>query len=248
MAEPDLPPEHGRLIRKLESIAELSAEDKRALAELPLTVKALPADTDLVREGDRPAECCLILDGFACRYKITAEGRRQIMSFHIPGDIPDLQTLHLKTMDHSLGTLAGSKVAFIPHAIVRDLVRRHPRIADAFWRDTLIDAAVFREWIVGLGRRSAHQRIAHLLCELLVRLRAVGLGNNAFEFPVTQAELADALGLSTVHVNRVLQDLRKDGLIVLRGGRLSTPDWDGLKQAGDFDPSYLHLSREQEVT
>ena len=243
MAEPASPgPEHFRLVRKLESITDLSPEERSAVAGLPMAIRTVPADTDVVR--DRPSECCLVVEGFVCRYKITAEGKRQIMSFHIPGDIPDLQSLHLRVMDHSVGTLTASKLGFIGHEHLRALMRQHPRISDTFWRDTLIDAAVFREWMVGIGRRSAHQRIAHVLCEMLVRFRSVGLANgNGYELPVTQAELADALGLSTVHVNRVLQDLRRDGLIAVRGGSVSTPDWEGLKNAGEFDPTYLHLER-----
>jgi CRP-like cAMP-binding protein len=148
-------------------------------------------------------------------------------------------------MDHSLGTLTQSKLAFLSHDTVRDLIRRCPRIGDAFWRDTLIDAAVFREWILGLGRREAYGRIAHLLCELYVRLRSVGLTNgHAYELPLTQAELGDALGISTVHVNRILQDLRGEGLITLQAGSLTVLDWEGLKAAGEFDPAYLHLRKE----
>jgi CRP-like cAMP-binding protein len=234
------------LIRKLESIAPLAPEEKAALLRLPLRLHAVAADRDVVREGDRPAECCLIVEGFACRYNLTDEGKRQILSFHISGDIPDLQSLHLDVMDHSLGTLVPSRLAFIQHEDLRSLMRSHPRLGDLFWRDTLIDAAVFRQWMVGLGRRSAHTRIAHLLCELLVRLRAVELAeDHAFDLPVTQTELGDALGLSTVHVNRVLQDLRSENLISLRGGTLTVLDWDGLKTAGEFDPAYLHLAKKE---
>ena len=206
---------HDPLILKLESITDLSDQETQALRALPLTIKTLGPDHDIVREGDRPSECCLIIEGFVCRYKLTEEGKRQIMSFHIPGDIPDLQSLHLSLMDHSLGTLVPSKLAFIPHEALRALTHRHPRIGDVFWRDTLIDAAVFREWMMGIGRRDALTRVAHLLCELLVRFRAVGLvEDHACQLPLTQAELGDALGLSTVHVNRVLQELRGDDLIV----------------------------------
>ena len=237
-------PEHSRLIRKLESIVELSNEEREAVLGLPMTIKTVGEDQDLVRDGDRPSECCLIIEGFACRYKLTAEGKRQIMSFHIPGDIPDLQSLHLEVMDHGLGTLVPSKVGLIHHDHMRELCHRCPHIGDVFWRDTLIDAAVFREWMIGIGRRSAYTRIAHVLCELLVRFRAVGLANgHDIELPVTQAELGDALGLSTVHVNRVLQELRADGLITLRGRFLSVQDWPGLKKAGEFDPTYLHLGK-----
>jgi CRP-like cAMP-binding protein len=240
-------PDHSRLIRKLEAIVDLSPEERDALHGLPLTIKTLGADQDIVHDGDRPSECCLIIEGFTCRYKLLPDGRRQIMSFHIPGDIPDLQSLHLKVMDHSLGTLVPTKVAYIPHDAVRELTRRCPRICDAFWRDTLIDAAVFREWMIGMGRRSAYTRIAHLLCELLVRLRSVGLANGYdIELPITQAELGDSLGLSTVHVNRVLQELRGNDLITLRARFLSVRDWPGLKEAGEFDPTYLHLAPKAE--
>lgn len=243
MAEPvSLYPEHTVLIRKLRSIAPLSDQEKHAVQTLPLDLKVLGPDQDIVREGDRPSECCLLLEGFACRYKLTEAGKRQIFSFHIPGDIPDLQSLHLKVMDHHLGTLTRCKVAFIPHESLEGLRRSWPRISDVLWRDTLIDAAVFREWMVGIGRRSAYTRIGHVLCEILVRMRAVGLANgHECELPVTQTELGDALGLSTVHVNRSLQELRADGLIRLNNGVLSVLDWEGLKKAGEFDPTYLHL-------
>ena len=233
------------LVRKLESQIVLSDAEKDALQSLSGTVKTLEADQDIVREGERPSTCCLVLDGFVHRYKMTETGKRQILSFHISGDIPDLQSLHLEVMDHSLGTLARSTLAFLPHDTVRDLIRRCPRIGDAFWRETLIDAAVFREWMLGLGRREAYGRMAHLLCELYVRLKAVGLANgHGYEMPLTQAELGDALGLSTVHVNRTLQDLRGEGLITLQGGSVAVLDWEGLRKAGEFDPTYLHLRKE----
>jgi CRP-like cAMP-binding protein len=234
------------LIRKLESIAPLSPDEKAALQRLPLRLKTLAADQDIVQEGDAPSECCLVVEGFVCRYNLTSEGKRQIHSFHIPGDIPDLQSLHLKVMDHNLGTLVPSKLAFIRHDDLRGLISRHPRLGDLFWRDTLIDAAVFRQWLVGVGRRSAHGRIAHLLCELLVRLRAVDLvEDHAYNLPVTQAELGDALGLTPVHVNRVLQELRAENLITLHAGFLKVLDWEGLKRAGEFDPAYLHLVKKE---
>jgi CRP-like cAMP-binding protein len=230
------------LMRKLRSISLLSEDEKHCLLTLPLETKSVGPDQDIVREGDRPSECCLVVEGFVCRYKLTAAGKRQIFSFHLPGDIPDLQSLHLKVMDHSLATLTPSKLAFIPHESLTKVMHRCPRIADVMWRDTLIDAAVFREWMIGIGRRSAETRIAHVLCEVLVRMRAVGLANeHACELPVTQAELGDALGLSTVHVNRSLQELRGKGLIELRKESLAVLDWNSLKENGEFDPTYLHL-------
>ncbi len=233
------------LIRRLESIAPVSDDERRAITALPIMVRELKADADIVRDHDRPSQCCAILEGFACRYKVLPEGRRQIMSFHIPGDIPDLQSLHLEIMDHSLATVVPSKVAFIPHEAVRTFLREQPRIADVFWRETLIDAAVFREWVVNVGRRDAYARIAHVLCEIYVRLRAVGLvDGQAYQLPITQAELGDATGLSTVHVNRTLQELRGNGLITTpKGGRVVIEDWPGLQTAGEFDATYLHLKQ-----
>jgi CRP-like cAMP-binding protein len=249
MTDPtELNPEDNILIRKLRSISPLSDEEKRCLLTLPLVTRSVGPDQDIVREGDRPTDCCLVLEGFACRYKLTAEGRRQIFSFHLPGDIPDLQSLHLEVMDHSLATLTTSKLAFIPHDRVTDMMRRCPRVGDVLWRDTLIDAAVFREWMMGIGRRSACTRIAHVLCEVLVRMKAVGLANGSeCDLPVTQTELGDALGLSTVHVNRSLQELRAAGLIALRGGLLTVLNWRGLREAGEFDAAYLHLDGQLEI-
>ena len=239
-------PQTAALIRKLESIAPLVPEEKAALQQLPLRLKTMAADQDIVREGDTPSESCLIVEGFACRYNMTAEGKRQILSFHISGDIPDLQSLHLSVMDHSLGTLIPCKLAFIQHDDVRSLMRHHPRLGELFWRDTLIDAAVFRQWVVNVGRRPSLSRMAHVLCELLVRLRAVELvEDHVFDLPVTQGELADALGITSVHVNRVLQDLRKQGLISLHGKTLRVLDWEGLKTEGEFDPTYLHLVKKE---
>src|SRR5918997_1739735 len=248
MTEPtELHPGHAMLLRKLRSISPLTDDEKHCLLTLPLSIKSVAPDQDIVREGDRPSECCLVVQGFVCRYKLTAAGKRQIFSFHLPGDIPDLQSLHLKVMDHSLSTLTPSKLAFIPHESLSKVMHRCPRVADVMWRDTLIDAAVFREWMIGIGRRSAETRIAHVLCEVLVRMRAGGLADgDACELPVTQAELGDALGLSTVHVNRSLQELRGNGLITLRGSMLTVENWEGLKKAGEFDPTYLHLDGDAE--
>jgi CRP-like cAMP-binding protein len=235
------------LVTKLETITKLTPEERTAVLALPLTVKTVPADNDIVREGDRPAECCLVLDGFLCRYKLLPDGRRQILSFHIAGDIPDLQSLHLEVMDHSLSTLVPSTVGFIPHRAIHDLHDRHSRLAKLFWRETLIDAAIFREWMASIGRRTAVERAARTLCEVLVRMRAVGIATDHHcELPLTQTELADALGILAVHVNRVLQELRANGLIVLSGGSLTVQDWTGLKELAGFDPSYLHLSPDVE--
>lgn len=243
MTTPDTQPQELRLlIAKLRAIAALPNSAEQALLALPFRLKSFAENTDIVRQGDRPGECAVLVEGFACRYKLLGEGQRQIMSFHIPGDMPDLQSLHLPVMDHSLMALTPTKLAFVPHLALNEITRTYPEIAAAFWRDTLIDAAVFREWLAGVGRRTAHQRIAHVICEVYVRLRSVGLTQNgSFQLPVTQAELGDSLGLSTVHVNRVLQDLRRDGLISSKGRFVVIENWEELKAAGDFDAGYLHL-------
>jgi CRP-like cAMP-binding protein len=235
-----------RLIKKLEQFAALSESDRFALDSITSSArtKTVAPIEDIVRDGDRPSECSLILKGFACRYKLLPSGKRQIMSFHLPGDICDLHALMLGELDHSIGALEPTTVAVLPHTLLRDLIQHHPGIAQAFWQDTLIDSAVFREWMIGLGRRSAYKRIAHLFCELLVRFKSVGLApNGSLDLPLTQEELGDALGLSTVHVNRVLQALRADGLIALQSGKLTINDWESLQEAGEFKPNYLHLPR-----
>jgi CRP-like cAMP-binding protein len=235
------------LTRKLESIFKLTDGERQAISNLPMQVTTIKGDQDIVREGDRPSRCCLILSGFACTYKVTAEGKRQIVAFIITGDIPDLHSLHLKQLDTSVGTISPCKVGFIPHEALWSLCKEHPRIAAAFWRETLVDASIFREWMLNVGRREAYQRAAHILCELITRLRAIGLAqDHSYELPITQAEFADALGLTTVHVNRVFQKLRADGIIVMKGTQLNIPDWEKLKEAGDFDPAYLHLEIQME--
>jgi CRP-like cAMP-binding protein len=237
------------LVRKLESVARLSDAEKAALLALPVTVRQMRADHDIVRDRDRPTQSCLVIEGWLCRYKVLESGTRQIFSFHIAGDVPDLQSLFLNTMDHNLGSLVQTTVAFIPHDSIRTLIRNFPRVGELLWRDTLIDAAIFREWIVGMGRRAAPSRIAHVLCELFVKMRAVGLTRGyTCDFPVTQTVLADALGLSTVHVNRSLMELRGKGLITLERHTLKILKWDELQDEGGFDPLYLHLDlREEEL-
>jgi CRP-like cAMP-binding protein len=232
------------LIRKLESTATLSEEDCQVIMSLPTRTRTFGSGQDLVRDGDKPSQCCLVLDGWLCRYKILDQGRRQIFSLHIAGDIPDLQSLHLQTMDHNLGTMTAATVAFIPHENIRDLMLRFPRLGSLLWRDTLVDAAVYREWMIGMGRKSAFGRIGHLFCEMYAKLEAVGLaGDHQCPLPLTQGELADALGLSTVHVNRVLQEMRGKNLITLKGSNLLIRDWDELIRTSEFESTYLRLEK-----
>ena len=230
------------LLRKLQSIGDPTDAERRAFAELRPTIKVLDAQADIVREGERPSIVCLILEGFACRYATVPSGRRQILSLHIPGDIPDMQSLFIKVMDHNLATLVPTKVALIPHDAMRNLIDRNHRVAHLLWRDTLVDAAIFRKWIVGIGRRSAYARFAHLVCEFVMRMEAVGLmEKDVCAMPFTQADIADALGLSSVHVSRVLSRLRKEGLFTWSDGVLTIKNWSRLQKAAEFDPSYLQL-------
>ena len=234
-----------RLIRRIRTETALEAADIEALARLPILEEELAAHTAIVREGDRPTQCCLLVDGFACRSKITDAGKRQILSIHVAGDIPDLQSLHLHVMDHDLTTLSKSQVGFISHAVLRSINRERPAIAAALWRETLIDAAVFREWIVNVGRRPAINRMAHLIAEISARLEAVGLSaQGRFELPMTQLDMADALGLTPVHVNRVLQELRRSGVLELRKSSVVVLDAPQLKKIGGFDALYLHQTAE----
>ncbi len=196
---------------------------------------------DLRRDDEHSSHCLLLLNGMVCRYRTMQDGQRQIMSFHFPGDILDLSGLLLGKLDHSIGTLTPVEVAPIAHATLLEWIEHHPRLGRMLWQDTLVDAAVFREWVVNVGRRSAYARTAHLLCEMATRLRAVGLAQeDTVSLAVTAVELADATGLSVVHVNRVLQELRAKRLVEPRGRALAVLDLDGLKHAGGFDPDYLH--------
>lgn len=233
------------LILKLRNNTNLDNDDIGAIKALPMNVKKLPARTSIVAEGDRPAHCCLMIDGFAIRAKTTDEGRRQILSIHIPGDIPDLQTLHLKVMDHDFRTLSPCTIGYIPHDALRTLTRARPMIAEALWRETLVDSSIFREWIVNVGRRPAAQRLAHLLLELRERLAVVGLADSReYELPMTQSDLADALGLTSVHVNRVMQALRADGVLDMKKFTVKLGDAEKLMAIGDFNQLYLHQSPE----
>jgi CRP-like cAMP-binding protein len=232
----------GRLLRKLQPCTPLTPDDVKAIERLPVTVKEFPAHTTVVREGERPTQCCLLIEGFIVRAKTTELGKRQIVAIHIAGEIPDLESLHLHVMDHDLMTLSRSVVGFIAHEALRGLTHEHPNIMAALWRETLLEAAVFREWIVNVGRRSAVVRLAHLLTELGLRLQRTGVAADRFELPMTQQDLADTLGLTPVHVNRVIQELRRDGLLELRKHSVYLPDLPRLKKLGDFDDLYLHWS------
>lgn len=232
------------LIRKLESITTLSDVERATIEMLPVKVRALSARQDIVRDGDTASQSCLILEGWSCRYKMIEDGKRQVFSFHIAGDIPDLHSLHIPLMDHNLATVTAATVAFIPHEALHDLTARFPGIAAKLWRETLVDAAIFRQWMMSMGRRDAFDHMAHLLCELYLRQEAVGLASDhRCPMPLSQVELADAMGLSNVHVNRVLQEMRGRGMLTLSRNTLVIQAWDDLVRTAEFDPTYLQLRK-----
>lgn len=230
------------LVRRLSSIGTLSQDDAAALAELPVRREFVQTNVDLINQGAVPTVSCLLIDGFLCRYHLLPEGKRQILSIHCAGEIPDLQNLYLSYMDHTLASVVPSEVGFIAHKDLRELIRARPHVCELLWRETLIDAAIFRQSIISLGRRTARERVGHLLCELFVRQRVIdNPPRNACRLPLTQTQLADLLGLSLVHVNRTLQGLRADGLVELEGRLLVIHDWEGLQEVSAFDPAYLQL-------
>ncbi|WP_046865621.1 Crp/Fnr family transcriptional regulator [Microvirga massiliensis] len=233
------------LIRKLERRDFLSEAEREVLEGAVARVKEIGADEDMVREGDRPTESTLLLEGFAARYKILASGKRQITAIHIGGDFIDLHSFLLHTMDHSILALTPCKIAVVPHGTLREITERHPHLTRLLWLSTLIDGAIHRQWLVSMGRLPALGQLAHLLCELLLRLQTVGQADgNGIRLPFTQPELGDVLGLSTVHVNRVIQELRNEGLITWRGDTVTITDWERLSEIAEFDPTYLNLERE----
>jgi len=229
------------LIRKLRNDTYIDDEDAAAIEKLQVHVRDVPVHTAIVRTGDRPKTCCLVMKGFACRSKVSHAGKRQILSFHVPGDIPDLQSLFLKTMDHDLLTISEATIGHVEHSDILRMIDRRPSLAHALWRETLIDASIFREWIMSLGAHDAGARMAHLFAELHFRLTTVGLvRDNQFDFPITQTDLADALGISAVHANRILQKFRADGLLDIRRGRVAQVDIEKAAELCGFDPAYLH--------
>jgi CRP-like cAMP-binding protein len=232
------------LIRRLEIFASLADEDKRRLTELCTEVETVPARHDVVSDQERPELLHLILRGWAARYKLLADGQRQIVGFLLPGDFADLHVTLLGQMDHGIVALTPCRVAYVDSRAIDRLTADSTRVARALWWSTLVDEGVLRNWIVNNGRRDAYARIAHLLCELHARMQMIGLvEDHRLDLPLTQEEIADATSLTSVHTNRTLQRLRADGLIELKSQVLRINDLPGLKRAAGFDATYLHLKR-----
>ncbi|MXQ14142.1 helix-turn-helix domain-containing protein [Microvirga makkahensis] len=234
-----------RLIRKLENFDRLSDEEKQFLEGAVVRARVVSKGEDIIREGDRPTESTVLLEGFAARYSLLRNGKRQITGLHVPGDFVDLHSFLVKKMDHAVLAITPCSVGFVPHETLREISENHPHLTRLLGVNIAVDAAIHRQWIVAMGRRSALEHAAHLLCEMFLRLRAVGLTeDDSFKLPLTQAELGDALGLSTVHVNRVVQDLRKERLITWRGETLVIDDWERLQELAEFDPTFLSFEVE----
>ncbi len=236
------------MFEKLQMWMPLDVGDKAAVLALPHKVQKLGPAQYIVRDGERPIHSCLLLSGFAYRHKITGDGGRQIMSIHMKGDVVDLQNSLLRRSDHNVQALTSIEVALIPVEAVQDLAFTRPAVGKAMWYETLVDASIFREWTLNVGRRIAIKRTAHLLCEFALRLEAAGLGEQCdYQLPMTQDQLADALGLTSVHVNRTLKALEKDGLIERSKRSVKIENWERLAAVGDFDSNYLHYEAEPRV-
>jgi CRP-like cAMP-binding protein len=228
-------------LNKLGRDGLLTSDDRLAIAALKMKLCDLDCGTDLVREGEEPDQCWFLLSGYVSRYKLTENGSRQMISIHLPGDILGLQQILVSRSDHSVQTLSAVRAGMVSLRQLKDLARTRPNIMEAFWRDCLVDASTIREWIVNVGRRDALERVAHLLCEFGTRSEAVGLSQDGkFDLPMTQEQLADATGLSSVHVNRVLQRIAARGLIQRKLRSVHVLDWPGLKILAGFREGYLH--------
>jgi CRP-like cAMP-binding protein len=223
----------------------LSEQEKGLLASVMTVEMDFATGQDIVAEGSRPGYSTLIIEGLAARYKVLEDGGRQFTSLQVPGDFVDLHAFLLKTMDHGIIALSPCRVIAADHSRLRAITEQAPHLTRLLWLDTLVDGAIHREWIVAMGRRSKTAHLAHLVCELFVRLQVVKQTNGmSFRLPLSQAELADVLGLSVVHMNRVIGALRKIGVIGWANYMVTILDWQRLVEIAEFDPTYLSMNRE----
>lgn len=230
------------LVRKLDSFASITPEERASIQSLPMKLREYARGELIAEQGSVQHESALVLSGFTCRFKLLPDGARQIVALQVPGDFVDLHSFVLKPMDHSVAAASTAQIARIPHAAIENLLEKHPRLARSLMWDIAVDGAISREWLAIMGRRSAYQQLAHLFCEIYLRMEWAGQVNDRrFDFAITQETLADVCGLSTVHLNRSLQKLRRDELIILENNNLFVPDVRALIAAAEFDTAYLHL-------
>lgn len=234
-----------KLLSNLRSHDVVTLEEEAVLREFITRTALFQTGDDIVAQGSRPCHSTLLLEGISARYKILEDGSRQITALHVPGDFVDLHAFALKTMDHGIAAMSACKVAFAEHSDLKIITETQPHLTRLLWLDTIIDGAIHREWIVAMGRRSKKSHLAHLICELYLRLQVVGLVNDGnFRLPLSQGEIADVLGLSLVHLNKTLQLLRRDGVIRWENKIVEILSWERLVQIGEFDSTYLSLTVE----
>lgn len=239
---------HNLLIRKLQEHSVLSKMDLAAIRKLPGVMRTLSKNEDILRQGDKPTDAVVVLEGFIARYHTVPSGRRQYLSFHVAGDMPDAQTLFLDTMDFSICAMDRSLIAMVPHSAIIQLFLQHPDTGTAFWKETLIDAAIFREAITNNSARDLRTRLAHFFCEQYYRAHRSGLNDdNTCRIPMTQTQLGETLASSLPSISRVLGDLRRTKTMEFDNGILKVKDWKKLMQVGDFNPAYLHLKKPTQI-
>ena len=232
------------LLLKLRARDVIGDEEAKALRDSISEIREIPASKTIVRAGVQLTESTLLIEGLVCRYSDLADGQRQIMEIHVTGDFLDLHSFLLKHLEHNVASLTPIRIAIVPHEALRLISEQHPHLTRTLWFSTLLDSAIHREKILSVGRRPAVGRIAHLMCELFLRLQVIGMaGTNRFKLPLTQADLADSTGLTSIHVNRMLKQLRDQGLMTFRGGEVVIHDWGGLQRIAEFDPRYLYLEK-----
>lgn len=230
------------IVRRLELIGHLDDQDRAAVLSLSGQIRTVRRGTDVLKFGEHPTESVVVLDGFLYRYKLMPQGGRQIHSFYLPGDTPSLEAIPLERMDNSLATMVESRVGFIPHPELCRILGERPNVMNLIWRETLVQAATFREWLTRNSLLPADMSMAHLFCEIMIRAKANGWARgNSCDLPVTQQDLSDALGMSVVHANRTLMTLRNVG-VELKGGVLTVENLEALKKLAAFDPTYLHMN------
>ena len=229
-------------LQKILRRSVLNGDEQGAILSLPVRIEQVPAHVDFVRLGSPIEHSCLVVHGLAARFGQGPDGNRQITALHLPGDMADLHSLMTPLATSALQALTTTTVVRVPHVALREITARYPALAEAFWRECVIDAAVLSEWVINIGRRNAGVRLAHLYCETAFRYRLGEVAENfAFEMPVTQHQLADMLGLTAVHVNRTVRALVARGLVQVSRGIVTIPSWRRLVEYSDFDPAYLHF-------